>query len=65
SAPYPIITKGNAPSSNINRYWFATAVPRAIDENISMSNLEIFSVDDVQDIVNENMSLRAEQANTA
>ena len=65
SAPYPIITKENAPSSNINRYWFDIAVPRDIDENISMSNLEIFSVADLQDIVNENMSLRAEQAKTA
>lgn len=65
SAPYPIITKDNAPSSNINRYWFDIAVPRDIDENISLNNLEIFSVDDLQDIVNENMSLRAEQAKTA
>ncbi|MBP9491302.1 MAG: glutamyl-tRNA reductase [Aliarcobacter sp.] len=65
SAPYPIITKENAPSSSIERYWFDIAVPRDIDENISLSGLEIFSVDDLQDIVNENMSLRAEQAKTA
>jgi glutamyl-tRNA reductase len=65
SAPYPIITKENAPSSSINRYWFDIAVPRDIDENISLSNLEVYSVDDLQDIVNENMSLRAEQAKTA
>ena len=65
SAPYPIITKENAPSSSINRYWFDIAVPRDIDENISLHGLEIFSVDDLQDIVNENMSLRAEQAKTA
>ena len=65
SAPYPIITKENAPSSSIDRYWFDIAVPRDIDENISLSNLEIYSVDDLQDIVNENMSLRAEQAKTA
>lgn len=65
SAPYPIITKENAPSSNIDRYWFDIAVPRDIDEDISLSNLEIYSVDDLQDIVNENMSLRAEQAKTA
>ena len=65
SAPYPIITKENAPSSSINRYWFDIAVPRDIDENISLSGLEIFSVDDLQDIVNENMSLRAEQAKMA
>lgn len=65
SAPYPIITKENAPSSSINRYWFDIAVPRDIDENISLSGLEVFTVDDLQDIVNENMSLRAEQAKTA
>jgi glutamyl-tRNA reductase len=65
SAPYPIITKENAPSSPIARYWFDIAVPRDIDENISLSGLEVFSVDDLQDIVNENMSLRAEQAKTA
>ena len=65
SAPYPIITKENAPSSSINRYWFDIAVPRDIDENISLHGLEIFSVDDLQDIVNENMSLRAEQAKMA
>lgn len=65
SAPYPIITKENAPSSLINRYWFDIAVPRDIDENISLSGLEVFTVDDLQDIVNENMSLRAEQAKTA
>lgn len=65
SAPYPIITKENAPSSSINRYWFDIAVPRDIDENISLSGLEVFTVDDLQDIVNENMSLRAEQAKMA
>ncbi len=65
SAPYPIITKENAPSSSIARYWFDIAVPRDIDENISLSGLEVFTVDDLQDIVNENMSLRAEQAKTA
>lgn len=65
SAPYPIITKENALPSDVTRYWFDIAVPRDIDENISLSNLQVFSVDDLQDIVNENMSLRAEQAKTA
>ena len=65
SAPYPIITKENAPSATIDRYWFDIAVPRDIDENISLNDLDIYSVDDLQDIVNENMSLRAEQAKTA
>ena len=65
SAPYTIIKIANAPSSNIDRYWFDIAVPRDIDEDISLAGLEIYSVDDLQDIVNENMSLRAEQAKTA
>ncbi len=64
SAPYPIITAKNTPSASFNRYWFDIAVPRDIDE-ISMSGLNIYSVDDLQDIVNENMSLRAQQAKTA
>ncbi|KAB7885591.1 glutamyl-tRNA reductase [Poseidonibacter ostreae] len=64
SAPYPIITSDNTPDANFNRYWFDIAVPRDIDD-IDKSGLNIYSVDDLQDIVNENMSLRAEQAKTA
>lgn len=64
AAPYPIITRDNTPSASFNRYWFDIAVPRDIDD-ISMSGLSIYSVDDLQDIVNENMTLRAEQAKTA
>jgi len=65
SAPYPIITQENAPSSDITRYWFDIAVPRDIDEDISMFDLEIFSVDDLQEIVNENMTQRSAQAKEA
>lgn len=65
SAPYAIITKENAPSSNIKRYWFDIAVPRDIDENIELSDLEIYSVDDLQEIVNENMTKRSTQAKEA
>jgi glutamyl-tRNA reductase len=64
SAPYPIITSDNTPDANFNRYWFDIAVPRDI-EDITRTGLNIYSVDDLQDIVNENMSLRAEQAKTA
>ena len=56
SAPYPIITQENTPSSSISRYWFDIAVPRDIDENISMFDLDIYSVDDLQEIVNSNMT---------
>ncbi len=65
SAPYPIITPDNTPEASFNRYWFDIAVPRDIDDNIDLPNLQIYSVDDLQEIVNENMSLRAEQAKTA
>lgn len=65
SAPYPIITQDNTPSSSVNRYWFDIAVPRDIDEDISMFDLEIFSVDDLQEIVNSNMTQRSAQAKEA
>jgi len=64
SAPYPIITAENTPDANFNRYWFDIAVPRDIDD-IDRAGLNIYSVDDLQDIVDKNMSLRAEQAKTA
>lgn len=64
AAPYPIITEDIVSPTSYERYWFDIAVPRDIDD-IEMSNLEIYAVDDLQDIVNENMSLRAEQAKTA
>ena len=64
SAPYPIITKDMIRETSFNRYWFDVGVPRDIDE-MSINNLERFAVDDLQDIVNENMSLRAEQAKQA
>ncbi|MDD3026355.1 MAG: glutamyl-tRNA reductase, partial [Aliarcobacter skirrowii] len=65
SAPYPIITQDNTPSSSVNRYWFDIAVPRDIDEDISMFDLEIYSVDDLQEIVNSNMTQRSAQAKEA
>ena len=64
SAPYPIITEDITPDADFDRHWFDIAVPRDIDD-INKLGLEIYSVDDLQDIVNENMSLRAEQAKTA
>ncbi len=64
SAPYPIITQDITKNCSFERFWFDIAVPRDIDD-IESPNLIIYSVDDLQDIVNENMSLRAEQAKTA
>ncbi len=64
SAPYPIITQDMVDECTFDRYWFDIAVPRDIDD-IKATNLEIYAVDDLQDIVNENMSLRAKQAKIA
>lgn len=64
SAPYPIITEDMVDDCNFNRYWFDIAVPRDIDD-IDSPNLMVYAVDDLQDIVNQNMSLRAKQAKTA
>lgn len=64
SAPYPIIKQNMVQECSFNRYWFDIAVPRDIDE-IKSPNLQIFAVDDLQDIVNENMSIRAQKAKQA
>ncbi len=64
AAPYPIITADMVEQVGFERYWFDIAVPRDIDD-IEISGLDIYAVDDLQDIVNENMSLRAKQAKTA
>ena len=64
AAPYPIIKQEMVQECSFDRYWFDIAVPRDIDD-IESANLMIYSVDDLQDIVDSNMSLRAEQAKTA
>ncbi len=64
SAPYPIIKKEMIKEYEHTRNWFDIALPRDI-EDIEYENLNIYSVDDLQCIVDENMELRAEQAKEA
>jgi len=64
SAPYPIIKQEMTKNCSFERYWFDIAVPRDIDD-IDSPNLIVYTVDDLQDIVDSNMSLRAQQAKTA
>jgi len=64
SAPYPIIKKEMIQEFEYTRNWFDIALPRDI-EDIKLENLHIFSVDDLQCIVDENMELRANQAKEA
>jgi glutamyl-tRNA reductase len=64
SAPYPIIKKDMIKEFEYTRNWFDIALPRDI-EDIEFENLNIYSVDDLQCIVDENMELRASQAKEA
>ncbi len=64
SAPYPIIKKEMVKPFSSVRNWFDIALPRDI-EPMGIENVNIFSVDDLQCIVDENMELRASQAKEA
>jgi len=64
SAPYPIIKKEMLHEVDFTRNWFDIALPRDID-NIEFKDVNIYSVDDLQCIVDENMALRASQAKEA
>ncbi|MGP1449899.1 MAG: glutamyl-tRNA reductase [Wolinella sp.] len=63
-APHTVITKDMIEPKNYVRYWFDLAVPRDI-EPIDSELVRIYAVDDLQDIVNKNISLREEQAKKA
>lgn len=64
SAPYPIIKKEMIKEFKHTRNWFDIALPRDI-EDMEIDDVNIYSVDDLQCIVDENMELRAEQAKEA
>lgn len=64
AAPYPIIKKEMIKEFNQTRNWFDIALPRDI-EDMKIENINIYSVDDLQCIVDENMELRASQAKEA
>ena len=64
AAPYPIIKKEMIKPFNKTRNWFDIALPRDI-EDMDIENINIYSVDDLQCIVDENMELRASQAKEA
>jgi len=64
SAPYPIIKKEMVKPSKETRNWFDIALPRDIEE-MQVEGVNIYSVDDLQCIVNETLELRAGQAKEA
>jgi glutamyl-tRNA reductase len=65
SSKNPIITDTLISEVGFDRYWFDIAVPRDIDIENSFNKLNIYSVDDLKDIVHKNISLREEQAKIA
>ncbi|MDR2152345.1 MAG: glutamyl-tRNA reductase [Helicobacteraceae bacterium] len=60
-APHTIINSEIVESVDFTRYWFDIAVPRDIGA-IDDENIKIYAVDDLQTIVQTNMSLREEEA---
>jgi glutamyl-tRNA reductase len=64
AAPYPIIKREMVREYEYTRNWFDIALPRDI-EKMEIEGVNIYSVDDLQCIVDENMELRAEQAKEA
>jgi glutamyl-tRNA reductase len=64
AAPYPIITKNMIEKYPYTRNWFDIALPRDI-EMMEIEDINIYSVDDLQCIVDETLELRASQAKQA
>jgi len=64
SSPYPIIKQDMLMQCDFERNWFDIAVPRDIDD-ITFEGINIYSVDDLQGIVDENMELRETKAKEA
>ena len=64
AAPYPIIKKEMIKPFSEVRNWFDIALPRDI-QDMDIEDINIYSVDDLQCIVDENMELRAEKAKEA
>lgn len=61
-APHAVITQDMIESEDSRRLWFDLALPRDIEE---MSGAQIFVIDDLQEIVNENISKREEELQNA
>jgi len=64
SAPEPIITDEIIKPCSFDRYWFDLALPRDINFHIG-ERINLFVIDDLKTIVNENLSLRENGARMA
>ncbi len=61
SSPEPIIKEAMIENPNLNRVWFDMAIPKDI-EDMDFENLQLFRIDDLQVISNQNYALKEEQA---
>ncbi len=64
SAPEPIIKANMKKETTFVRHWFDIAVPRDI-EDCDCEGVNIYSVDDLQDIMNQNIEMREKNSKIA
>jgi glutamyl-tRNA reductase len=61
SSPDPVITQEMIENKTLPRYWFDMAIPRDIAD-MDLEKLQLFRIDDLRSISNENHAMRQEQA---
>ena len=61
SSAEPVITQELIENETLPRHWFDMAIPRDIEE-MNLEKLELFRIDDLRSISNDNHALREEQA---
>jgi len=61
SSPEPVITQSMIENETLPRYWFDMAIPRDIAD-MDLPRLQLFRIDDLRSISNENHAMRQEQA---
>lgn len=64
SAKHCIIKANMVSPSKMKRFWFDLALPRDI-ESIALKDLQIFCVDDLEEVIKEHKSVREESAKLA
>jgi len=64
SSKETIIKASMVENDNLDRVWFDMAIPRDIDD-MPLSKLQLFRIDDLKSISQENYALKQEQANRA
>jgi len=62
-APHSVITEDMVETRDFVRYWFDIAVPRDIE--CDMESVNVYAVDDLEEIVAKNLSMREQQAKVA